>query len=718
MKKANQGTRPARSKILFTALMSGCALTATAAWAQESGDEGADTIVVVGEQRALVGTKTDTDITEIPQSISVITDQEFRDRTAVDLQDIFRYSAGVAPQTSIDSRGDFITARGFDSAQYVDGLKRMPDFIYGARLETFTLARAEVLRGPSSVLYGANGPGGVLNGVSKMPEFEFGGELGFVGGTDDRIQVQGDLTGPIAGDFAGRLVALWRDGETQWGTPDDRTLINPSLTWAPGENTQVTLIGLYQKDMNGSLGYLPLSKSLLAESEAEEIDFNFYQGEPGFNGMDTEFSSGSLLISHRFNDAISFNSRSRYTNMNTDYKEVYSDTADGGYAVFVPLFADMEETLLRREYYVNREQSEVINTDNNVLFEFETGPLTHNLLVGVDYTWFDQSKAEGFSCSGYPFLPCWPGGSPPPIDIYDPQPGAPFTYGFTNFLEYGSTQLGLYAQNQISIADRVHVLIGGRRDKATSERNGVEELDQTAWTFRGGVVADLFYGLSPYFSYSESFLPVPGGDFFGNPFQPREARQYEAGFKWTPVDNALVTLSFFDIEETNYVSQDPTNIQNFIQGGSVGSQGVEFEAKYQLPGDFEFLGSYSYTDAEVLTSSSTLTAGDRLVGLPKNLASAWVAKDVDFGNDWGARGGFGVRYIGERIDTTQTLSTPSVTLFDAMVSVNYGDWVVSVNASNLFNKQYYSICELASPPDGYCIAAKDRTVLASITRRF
>src|SRR5690606_21572024 len=101
-----------------------------------------------------------------------------------------------------------------------DGLKRMPDFIYGARLETFTLARAEVLRGPSSVLYGANGPGGVLNGVSKTPQFEFGGELGFVAGTDDRIQVQGDVTGQIAGDFAGRLVGLWRDGETQWGTPD------------------------------------------------------------------------------------------------------------------------------------------------------------------------------------------------------------------------------------------------------------------------------------------------------------------------------------------------------------------------------------------------------------------------------------------------------------------------------------------------------------------
>ena len=715
MSMTYQETRPGLSRKVLTALMlTGCTLAVpSAAWSQEE----QDTITVRGE-RALVGTKTDTPIAEIPQSISVITDQEFRDRAAVDLQDIFRYSAGVAPQPSIDSRGDFVTARGFDSAQYLDGLKRMPDFIYGARLETFTLASAEVLRGPSSVLYGANGPGGVLNGVSKTPQFEFGGELGFVAGTDDRIQVQGDVTGQIAGDFAGRLVGLWRDGETQWGTPDDRKLINPSVTWAPGEDTEITFIALYQKDNNGSLGYLPLSKSLNADSPGEKIGFNFYQGEPGFNGMDTEFWSTGLFATHRLTDAITLNSRTRYTNMNTDYREVYSDTADGGFAFPVSLFDDPEETLLRREFYVNREQSEVLNTDNNVLFEFATGAIEHNLLVGIDYTWFDQGKNEGFSCSGYPFLPCWPGGSPPPIDIYNPQTGAPFTYGFTNSLEYNSSQLGIYAQNQITIAERVHVLVGGRRDKATSTRNGVDELDQTAWTFRGGVIADLIYGVSPYFSYSESFLPVPGGDFFGNPFQPREARQYEAGVKWAPIDGALITFSYFDIEESNYVSQDPTNIQNFIQGGSVGSTGFEIEAAYRVPGDIEVFAAYSNTDAEVLTSSQTLTAGDRLVGLPEDLASAWVAKDFQLASDWGLRVGAGVRYIGDKIDTTQTLTTPSATLMDAMVSVTYGDWVVSVNASNLLNKEYYATCELASPPDGYCVAAKDRTVLASITRRF
>lgn len=721
MKSRVQQDRVGVSKRLSIALMSmTCAMAFPAAvtaqdadTAEAEDDSTMDTVFVTGA-RAMAATKTLTPLTEVPQSISVITGEEFRDRAAVDLQDIYRYSAGVAPAQSIDSRGDFVNARGFDAAQYLDGLKRMPDFIYGARLENFTLERAEVLRGPSSVLYGAGGPGGVLNGASKTPKFEFGGEAGVVIGTDSRKQFQGDIYGPLSDQLAGRLVVLARDGETQWGTPDDRLLINPSITWAPGPDTEITLIGLYQEDQNGSLGYVPLSKSLLAGSEAEKVDFNFYQGEPGFNGMDTTYTSGTLLLSHKFADNITFRSASRYSDMDTDYKEIYGDFSDG-----VTPFADAEETLLTREFYVNDEQSEVLNTDNNVLVELQTGMIEHQVLVGVDYTAFDQSKAEGFSCDGFEgFFGCFAGGSPPPINIYNPQYGADIDFGYTNFLEYESTQLGFYAQDQITYNDWLHVLLGVRHDEATSERNGVDEIDQKQWSFRGGVIADVADGFSPYFSYAESFLPVPGGDFFGNPFEPRTARQYEVGAKWEPRAGALLTLALFDIEESNFVSQDPDNIQNFLQGGVVGSQGVEAEAIFRMPGDFDFMASYSFTEAEVLEASQSLAEGDRISGIPEHLASVWTTKSFELQNGWTLKAGGGVRYVGDKIGASQSLLTPSVTLVDAMVSASFQDWILSVNASNLMNEEYYATCDVSSPPFGYCVAAKDRTVLASVTRRF
>ncbi|MEH6676877.1 TonB-dependent receptor plug domain-containing protein, partial [Phenylobacterium sp.] len=126
--------RPKTARRLCVALMSSCALAAPMAALAQTEASNVDEVVVVGA-RAVAATKTDTALTEVPQGISVITAQEIEDRTVVDLQDVFRYTAGVASPGSVDSRGDFVVSRGFDAAQYLDGLKRMPDFIYGARLE-------------------------------------------------------------------------------------------------------------------------------------------------------------------------------------------------------------------------------------------------------------------------------------------------------------------------------------------------------------------------------------------------------------------------------------------------------------------------------------------------------------------------------------------------------------------------------------------------------
>lgn len=667
-------------------------------------EEDFDVIIVTGT--AVTATKTDTPLVEVPQSISVITDEEMRDRTVVDFQDIFRYSAGVQTAGSIDSRGDFILTRGFDAAQYLDGLKRMPDFIYGARLEPFSLERAEVLRGPSSVLYGAGGSGGVLNGASKIAKFDFGGQAGLAAGTDDRIQAQFDIGGPINDSVAVRMVALWRDGETQWGTPDDRFLISPSITVRPGPDTEITLLGLFQEDMQGSLGYAPLFKTFLEDDPSPNVDFNFYQGEPGFNGMDTKYKSGTILISHDFSDSFNFRSATRWSGMETDYKEVYSNyTSDP--------WADEAETLLKREFYVNDETSRVFNTDNNVTLDVATGPVEHTFLFGVNYHKFRQQKDEGFSCFGF----CYEDGPPPPIDIYDPEYGADFSWDYFSFTNFRSSQLGFYAQNQMKFFDRVNVVLGLRRDEAKSHFNGVKQYDEVAWSFRGGVIGEVAAGISPFFNYAESFLPTPGGDFFGNPFAPREGRQYEGGVKWEPMRGALISAAYFDIKESNYVSPDPENIQNFLQGGEIGSTGFEFEATIRKPDNYELVASYTQIDAKALTDTSTLSEGDRLLGQPKKLASIWASKTFLMDADWMFRFGGGVRHQGN-IKGTGGYIVPSVTLVDAMASVEKGPWVLSVNGANVLDKKYYASCSLLADNHGLCTAAKDRTVLASVNYRF
>lgn len=703
------GTSMRRKRL---ALLSACALLgwSSAAMAQESGDpspaQSDDSIVITGT-RALAGTKTDTALTEIPQSISVVTAEQFQDRAATNFQDVVRYSAGVASELNgVDARGDFLAARGFDVNQYLDGLNRMPSFVYGARLEIYTIERAEVLRGPSSTLYGGGGAGGILNAVSKRPQEAFAAEGGVTLGTDARKEFRFDVTGGLTDGVSARLIGLARDGHLQQPSQDDdRLLIMPAVTFKPGSSTEITLIGLYQKDRLGTQTYLPTSKTVDAPNANVAIPFDFYLGEPDFNHSRSDYYSGTALLTQHFGDNVTFNSRNRYFHQKIDYQEVYADYsyADEGVA-----YADGRgRRRPNRYWYFNRAKYDNFNSDNNLTFAFATGPFEHQILLGADYTNFKEDKSEGF-------------GAAPTIDIYNPAYGQSFgvaPWGPNKVTK--NTQLGFYAQDQIRGWDRVSLVLGLRHDRVTSKVDGVEQPDNTAWTFRGGIIVDVTKGVSPYFNYSESFLPVFGTSFAGVPFVPRKGRQYEAGLKLAPSRNALITVAGFDVKEQNYLISDPTNIQNFLQNSTVGSKGVEVEATWRLPRNLELTGSYSYTRVKFLDNPVPSIIGDRVGNMPEHQASIWGAKNFDLGSGAGGKVGLGVRYQGDKIDTSQTYFIDPVTLVDAMAEVNYKGWNLSVNASNLFNTRVYTNCNYnAAASEGYCYLGKDRTVLASARFRF
>lgn len=689
--------------------------------AQESSDRDSETEleeIVVFAERARTATKTDTALTDIPQSISVLTAEQIAERGALNYQDVFRYAAGVdAERFGADTRSDDLSARGFPVVQYLDGLNKMPDFVYGIRTEVFTLERAEILRGPSAVLYGAGSAGGLVNAVSKRPEFDFGGELGVQLGSNERRQLQVDVTGGLDGAerFAGRFVGVVRDGELQSeGQANDKVVAMPSVTWRPTADTEATVLVLYQEEDLGTQTYLPLSKTLNA-SGPEKLAVDFFVGEPDFNRMKNDHLSGTLILEHRVNDRIGLASRSRYYDHTVDYAEVY-----GSYYGGTSPFVDAEETLLAREFYVLDDAYEVLNSDNQMTLEFDTGLLAHKVLVGIDYTRFEQDRREGFSCRGVTdgSFGCYTGGSPPPLDIYAPQYGQSFDIGFTNAFTTESTQLGFYVQDQIDYGERVSVVVGARRDRATSASNGGDDDVNKATTFRGGFIVETVAGISPYISYSESFQPVFGGDFFGVPFEPREGRQYEAGVKWQPAPNTLVTALWFDVEETNFVTADPDNIQNFIQAGAVGSEGYELEAILNLDGGLSLTASYSHTEATVLQGTLDHPAGDRIEDLPEDLASLWVSQIFDVGSGWAARVSAGARYVGDKIDYYQLQRTPSVTLVDASAEFNYEDWDFSVNVNNLLDKEFYAHCAAWSSPYGVCHPGLSRRVIATVGRRF
>lgn len=684
------------------ALLAACCLTALPVTAQEAEPAVENDDVTVIGTRAQTGTKTDAALTEIPQSISIITAQEFNDRAAVNLQDVIRYSAGAASELNgVDTRGDFLAVRGTGAEQYLDGLNRMPGFIYGGRLEIFTVERAELLRGPSSTLYGGGGAGGILNSVSKRPKTSFGGEVGLMYGSDDLKQLQFDITGPLAPGLSARFVGLVRDGNLQQESQrNDRITVMPAITFKPGPDTEVTFIGVYQRDRLGSQTYLPTSKTVDAASDAVRISNDFYLGEPGFNHTFADYYAATILLTHNFSDRFSFNSRNRFFEQDVDYQEVFGYTGFGG------AYADAARTIANRAWYLNRAQYNGFNSDNNLVLSFDTGPLTHQILAGFDYTSFREDKQEGF-------------GAAPGLNLYNPVYGVPFISGVGWTTDTKNSQMGFYFQNQIRAWDRVSLVFGARHDKVRSNVNGVQLEDNKAWSFRGGIIADLVKGVSPYFNYSESFLPVFGSNFFGVPYVPRTGRQYEAGIKFQPSSRMLFTIAAYDIKEQNVLIADPNELQNFIQGGSTRSRGIEAEANVRLPGDFNLTASYSYTRAEYLVVDGR-RRGDRRENLPEHQASAWATKGFDLGGDLSAKVGAGVRYQSDKVSFDQTYRIAPVTLVDAMIELGYQDWTLSVNGANIFDKKVYTNCSYTGGTvnEGYCYMGKDRTIMASLRRKF
>ncbi|MEZ0472388.1 TonB-dependent siderophore receptor [Luteimonas salinilitoris] len=674
------------------------AATMPAAWAQDAAT--LDTVTVVAE-RATTATKTETALTETPQAISVVSSDLFRERGALNLQDTLRYSAGVTAEAfGLDTRADVSTVRGLDPVQYLDGMRQLFNYSPIARPEVYTLDRVEVLRGPSSVLYGAGGNGGIINAISKRPQFLPAGELALQYGSFDRKQVQLDVTGPLNDDdtLAGRVVAVARDSGMQTDRlPDDRLLLSPSLTWRPGDRTEVTLIGLFQRDETGSSQqFLPVVSTLQA-SGPRRLDVSTFLGDEDYDRLDARQNAATLLVEHRLNDTTTLRSSSRYVDARTTFQQIFPDV----YAT--PSNPFNADGLVERDAYAIKPHIRIFTTDNNAEYAFDTGAFSHRLLVGLDYSEFRQSSHSAF-------------GRITPIDIYDPVSTGVVAPEYVRDPDQRNTQVGLYLQDQIRYADRVSLVLGLRRDRARSTTEGSDTQTDEATTFKVGVIGEVAAGWSPYVSYSESFLPVAGLDFYGDAFKPVRGSQYEAGVKWAPNRTALVTANVYRIEETNRATNDPENVLNTVQTGEIRSQGFELEGAFVIAGDIALNTNYSYNDAEVTRSNFAPEVGQRLSDMPRHLASAWAAKTFAVSDDAQLRVGLGGRYVGATMSTAGdgVLRTPGYTLADALVAYELRDWSLSLNATNLFDRQYYAPCRAF----GDCFTGTGRSLVGTVAYRF
>ena len=281
-------------------------------------------------RQSATGSKTDTPLIETPRSISVITADQLEAQQVQDIRQALRYSAGVVAEArGADYSQPSMIIRGFQSFDplYLDGMKgHGRSFLTYAStpIDPYALERVEVLRGPASVLYGQGQPGGLINQVSKRPTDEFFAELGGIAGNYDTFGGKFDIGGPMDDEkeFLFRLTTSGRDGDNQVETLEDsRVFVAPSFTWAPSEDTTLTLLAHYQKDETNGAQIVPANA---LDNEFGDISTSTLLSEPGFERYDTEQFAVGYLFDHRFDDTWQVHHKLRYGDFKVDYESIYS----------------------------------------------------------------------------------------------------------------------------------------------------------------------------------------------------------------------------------------------------------------------------------------------------------------------------------------------------------------------------------------------------------
>ena len=655
-----------------------------------------DTIMVTATQYA--GTKTDTPIIETPQPITVIDADRYLSQGAISISDTVKYAAGVlANPYGRDTRVDGFTIRGLDALQFRDGMRDIFSYYASITSDPYNFSRVEILRGPASVLFGQGSIGGLVNLVTKTPNFTTGGEINLVYGSYDRKEALGDVNFAIADNLAVRFVGRARNSNTFIEhVPDDRVMVAPSIRWQPTPDTDIILTGLYQEDDTGSTSqFLPIVGTFLPNRAAgAQLDRDTFVGKAGWDRYAGRSLQGAAFVTHDFSDQVKLSLKARYIDSDLEYNTHYADSYSNPQDPFSVYGTDGRTIGLTAD--ASDARMNVFSTDNNLLFTFNTGAnLEHKLLVGIDYSWNKVAKRYA--------------GGTEIVDLYDIDYAALKTYDPTGpFLADSQKQLGIYVQDQMRFFDRVSIVLGARRDRVT----GSSGQKDNATTFRAGIIGEIGAGFSPFFSYTESFLPVAGridngNNTFGDPYRPQTGSQYEAGIKWQPAPGTLVTATAFKIKERNrvlYLAAGGT-----AQSGELNTKGFEVEASHTLPGDFELLANYGYTKLKSETNTN-------LDYMPRHTASFWTTKTFGLPDEAQLRLGGGVVHSGKSVSTSAIWSivTPSRTTVDALAEINWNSWRFAVNATNLLNNHYYASC-LAR---GDCFIGAPRNVMGTVGFRF
>ncbi|EMB6924809.1 TonB-dependent siderophore receptor, partial [Acinetobacter baumannii] len=551
-------------------------------------------------------TRSEIALQDTPQSVSMVTQKVIEDIGATRLVEALDLAGGVTRANNFGGQGlTGFNMRGFTSGEFYRngfpinrGYPNAPD--------SNTIERVDVLRGPSSSLYGRGDPGGTFNLISKTPKSEQQTTLGAQLSSEGLYRTTVDTTGtvPDAENIGYRLNVIAEGGDSYRDHVESKRYgIAPVIQWQATDATKVTFeadILRNQHPLDRGHTRYPTQKSFNSSPET-------YLWETGkyYNRLYNDNNMTQLRVEHDLGNDWKLNAGVQYLNGKLH-----------GYAVEANGIQNDGETLGRNYNYRELKWQDT-DAQINLTGNFQLLGLAHTLVTGLEY--------ENYDYKSYIIRSSGDIGSYP-INIYNPVLGQPLPElnRVTTHDRENLKTTALFVQDQIGLNERLSALLGLRFEHYEHDYKNLLP-NTTNWNTshdafipRLGLVYKASDDLSLYGNAAKSFKPNTGASRNGEGFDPEEGTAYELGFKWQALDNMLsIDSAIFYANKENVLTLDPVDSAYKVAAGEVRSRGIELNIAGQITPAWKIIGGYAYTDAEV-TKDNTLQKGTALANIPKN----------------------------------------------------------------------------------------------------
>ena len=616
--------------------------------------------------------KTPVPVLDVPQTVTIVTDDDIRSQGFREIGDIIRYTPGVNTSQGEGHR-DAVVFRGVRSTAdfFLDGVR--DDVQYYRSL--YNVEQVEILRGPNALLFGRGGTGGIINRVTKKAVLgeAFGGyDLGTdsFGALDFAADYNVQTSSNSALRFNIHSDALENHRDHYDGT---RFGMNPTVTVALSDKTTVELSYEYADHERFIDRGIPTINNAPDESLS-----NIVFGDPDINTTTLEANIMRANVSHKFSE----NRKANLAVQSSSFEKMYQNLYASGY----------DGTLVTMDGYLDPTERDNFIISGNIVSEVVTGSVTHTILVGAelintenknhryDTNWSTtDDDNEVFNISR-------------PMDFTVNSAGVATAVNFTNSLksktESDISVTSLFVQDQMDLTDNIKLMIGGRLDSfditVDDIKNGTSESrTDDRFSPRAGLIYKPQESVSLYMSYSESFLPRSGEQFkkldaTAARLDPDVFESTELGVKWAMTDTLSFTAAIFDSEQTKATYDNVTGENSEIRGLQV--DGMEVELRGQVSDKLELAVGYSSLDG-------TTSSGGVAREVPDHTFSLFAKYQVDENFGWA----LGVTQQGEsHIKDNSTLILPEYTRFDFAAYWDVSDdMVLRLNVENLSDELYF-----------------------------